>query len=290
MKTKKKTPSIPHEERYAYKYDPDRTPLDYFLLAKEGHCSEAICKGLGVSNTTLNEWLKTKPAMQYAQQQVESITKGGSGVSNFQEYVYKRLPEELQDVWDQIEMWHDHPSALVRLESIFAERPVRVRQSMFFHALIHCNFNASEACRMVGMSKSGLDRWIKEDPDFPRLLDEIQWHKKNYFEGGLIKLVKQGNVLATIFANRTANKDRGYGEKVEVNHTGAVQVDVAFSIDELELPLEVRVQVLEAIRAKKALAADNTAPALANGRKEEAINISARRVLDDDDEETEEEK
>ena len=74
--------------------------------------------------------------------------------------------------------------------------------------------------------------------------------KKNFFESSLIGLVEEGHPGAVIFANKTVNADRGYSEKLRIEHTA--QGNDLIDINELELDLDTRKKILDAIRSKKA--------------------------------------
>jgi len=255
----KKTPSKPthHLSKYS-----ENVPVDAYIHARTGMSNNAVAQTLGVNSTTFEAWLKRYPALAYALKRARGNMESKSA-ETFCAYVYRQLPAHLKELWDQISMWHEHESGLERIEAILGEQSTRVRQSLWVHAMIEANFNASEACRMVGISYGTLRKWVDNDPDFPALVDEIQQHKKNFFEGGLVNLVAKGNVLATIFANKTQNKDRGYAEKITVggtvnhNHTGTVTVNHV-PLSKLNLPLETRVQIREAMRQLKRTEAPDT--------------------------------
>jgi hypothetical protein len=79
------------------------------------------------------------------------------------------------------------------------------------------------------------------------LLVEVEQIKKDFFEEGLLKLVKAGDSSATIFGNRTLNRDRGYGEVTETRVSGVVGV-ASLPLDKLNLPVDVLRVVLNAVR------------------------------------------
>ena len=234
---------MPRKHLTTTKYDPAKTPIDAYILAKSGLSDPKLALALGCHESVFKEWKKRYVPLQYALEQARG--KDGSG-ETFSDYVYKRLTPELQRLWDEIEWWSENPSGFEAMEQALTKESVKVRQSLFMHAMVVCNFSASEACRKVGLSKSTVDFWLKEDPDFPRLIEEIQWHKKNFFEQGLVKLVNEGNPLAIIFANRTLNRDRGYSEKLLVEHSGTV-THLLIPLQRLNLPMEVLLQIEEAM-------------------------------------------
>jgi hypothetical protein len=120
---------------------------------------------------------------------------------------------------------------------------------LFLFALVEGNWNPSAACGKVGISKQTLETWCRTDNGFADLMDEIVWHKKNWAESALMQLVDRGDSPATVFVNKTLNADRGYNVKQTVEHTGVVNHEhVVISVEELDLPLEIKRLVLEAYR------------------------------------------
>ncbi len=247
----------PNQRGMPSKFDPDKHPIDAFLLAKEGKTDNEIAQALGVDWMTFSSWTKKFPAVVYALSRARNVVneKGQTGAEMFREYVYNRLPVDLQRYWDHIDRWHDHVNGQERIEALLQPLGTQTRQSLFLHAMVHCNFKTADAMRMVNLSYSTMQKWIAEDPDFPKLLDQLIWYKKRFFEGALIKLVEEGNTLAILFTNKTQNRDLGYAEKIDVRHSGTVnhnlKVEVRYSIDRLNLPLETRKQILLAIREMK---------------------------------------
>lgn len=233
----------------------DRLYVKVYELAKSGLSESAIASAIGTTKATLSKWKSERPALRDAIKQAkqDSTLK----TPDIKEYIYKRLPSHLQDLWDEIDECEKEENGLLRAQALIEKQSKVTRQHFFLYALVDGNFNLSEACRKVCISRSTLERWIKDDPDFSELIDEIHWHKKNFFEGHLCKLIRQGDSSATIFANRTFNKDRGYGDslnfkgKVEHDHKGKVEHDHIHQhvdLDSLEgFPIEAKIQLLDAM-------------------------------------------
>src|SRR5690606_3058387 len=93
----------------------------------------------------------------------------------------------------------------------------------FLHALFVSRFNASQACRKLGISKKEFDRWKEEDLIFGKCVMDMEFHKGNFFESALMRLVEKGNPQATMMVNRTFNRDRGYNDVQEVQHSGKIE-------------------------------------------------------------------
>lgn len=223
--------------------------IDAYMLAYTGATNRDIAKVFLIEEDTFTKWLVSYPVLRYAVDKARG--KRNERPETFQEYVYGKLPPDLKALWDQIQFWSEHENSVVRIEELLQPHGDRVRQQLWLHAMICCNFNASEACAEVNISKRVIDRWLAEDNAFPELLQELEWHKKNYFEDAMVDLVGMRVFPAVIHANKTFNRDRGYGEKIEIDHKHTHTHKVHFvQMDKLQpyLDLETRVKIREAIR------------------------------------------
>lgn len=233
------------------KYNPDRHPIDIYLLARSGETDFVIAATLGISGPMLTQWRRKHPAVEYAISKARSVVEanGDTVTENFKGWVYRQLPADLQAHWRYINWWCDATNGRERIEAFLRPFGTEVRQSLWLHAMVCTNFNAPEACRLVCVNRKVVRDWTQRDPKFAELVDGLIWCKKQFFESALIGLVAEGNVMATIFANRTLNRDMGYGEQLELTTT--VKHEHEFSIDLLDLPTEVKRQLLDAMRRYK---------------------------------------
>lgn len=228
-----------------------------YALARTGMSDTTIGKALGFDTASMNRYKKNYPALVNAMSAGRKgmVLPGDSPVNSFHDFVLGRLPEHLQEIWTEIMDIDDERPGSVGLEEIdklFHREPIRSRQMVFVHAFIHCNFNFRAACSKVGISEHTYRQWRIEDPGFAEICKVIHAAKKDFFESALCNLVAEHNPSAVIFANKTFNRDRGYAEKVEVNHTGRIEHNVnVVSIDDLSLPLETRRQILQAMKDRQ---------------------------------------
>jgi len=226
--------------------------IDAYELAREGLSDEKIAAALGVSPATIQLWKRKRPGFRYALKQARKGASKCVHTEDFREYVYNRLPPRLQALWDLLQECEEEPNAVQRIEALLANEGKNTRQHLFLYALSHYNFSQSAARRALNLSRDIVRYWTKFDPDFAALIDELHQAKKDFFESALVGLVARGDSPATIFANKTLNRDRGYGEKIEHEHTGAVQHNLSVvAVDDLQLPLEVRKQILDALRNER---------------------------------------
>ena len=233
--------------------------VEVYIAAKSGMTENQISKVLGISVHTLRVWEKKKKAFKIALERGRAECKGKKGDSlSFREYVYGRLSYKNRKLWNKIIRLSKNTKKRKRpkdyieqIEVLLEKRGKRARQSLFLYAWVSSNFSISHALRKVNISRSTFELW-KRDADFHILFKEMEWHKKNFFEEYLCMLVKGGNPAATIFANKTFNRDRGYGEKIDVDMNLLGEIDHGvISVDHLKLDLDTRKALLKARREQK---------------------------------------
>lgn len=228
--------------------------LRAYLYARSGITDSAIAKLFGVTASQINGWIGKKPAFREALEMGRDLKSSGS----FREYIHGRLSPEMRELWDRINMAENVQNGTQRIEEMLANSGKTARQHLFLYSLVHCNFNQSEACRKVNIPVTTLHGWISNEPDFAKLIDEIHWHKGNFFEEALVKQIKAGDPVATIFVNKTFNKDRGYGDslKIDVNkkvtHEHTVEHRVVIDVE--RMPIELKRQMIAYLREQKELA------------------------------------
>ncbi len=198
--------------------------VDIYILAKTGMSNVQITKALGITNPTWLKWKEKYPEIKDSLRKARDATTDGGTAESFEQYVYRHLSTELKPLWDKlVTLKEEKTLSIEKIEDLLGGRGRQTRQRLFVHALVHSAFSTSKALEMVGVSKKRLDKWVEEDLGFRELLEEIQWHKKNFFEDQMLMLVKMGNPAAIIHANKSQNADRGYGDKLHiegnVNHT-----------------------------------------------------------------------
>lgn len=251
-----------------------------YQLAKEGMTDAEIARALGVSPNTYENWVSRdqtlKDALMQARRNRSSKERHGE---TFQEYVYDRLPSKLQDLWNKLEAAEKETNGVRKAEFLLDDCATPIRMQLFFHALVQFNFNASRACRIVGISRSTLNLWIETEAGFAELIDEFFWHKKNFFEDALVDLVRRRDSAAVIFANKTLNRDRGYNEKIDVNLTGQLDVDsTQVKVADLDLSLDQLRDLRDRIRDSKQKRADVKLISVeTNDGKEEAPKNGKKR-------------
>lgn len=196
----------------------------------------------------LQVWMEKHPELKLAKQLADERREQKNTLAG---YVFQRLSPDAREIWEEIQFWDGADSAYEKIESILSGKSVQLRQELFIHALVSNNFDVSTACRLVNLSLKQINDWRDTDMNFRALVEEIQFHKKNFFERALIGLVEQNHPGAVMFANRTLNADRGYGDKMKIEHTGQIDINHGFDIEDLELELDVKMKILDAIQRKR---------------------------------------
>lgn len=220
-----------------------------YQLARSGMNDLKIAKALGVTYKTFKRWKVKKRALRNA---LKDARKVETGFTTFQDYVYGRLPENLRTVWDDLTKQDTSYNTFEKIEGLLAQQGKKGRQHLFLYAMVNSNFNPTEACKAVNITRKTLQNWCENDPEFGELVAELDIAKKDFFEGALVAGVKEGDTNLIKFANATLNADRGYNPKQVIAHEGTVEVNHnVLRMDDIDLPLEDRRRILEALRARK---------------------------------------
>lgn len=240
------------------KHNKQKWTEDYYVtayeLAKSGLSDKGIAEVLGVSRVAFRLWKKEKPAFQKALDRGRRKQDGVRTANTFKDYVYDKLSDEAKALWDQLYSMEQENVGVAQIEALLADKGKDMRQQLVLHAITFSNFNLSRALSRVNVPKRTFDKWCAYDPDFANLIEELQWHKKNFFEGALCDLVSDGNSQAVLFANRSLNRDRGYSDKQEIEISGNIDHNhsvTVLDLSKIDLPLDVRKQLLKATREQE---------------------------------------
>lgn len=251
-----------------------------YIFAKEGMSQANMAQMFGVTHKMMELWIKNKPALRKAiDEGLAGQKRGTKGYySEFKDFAYGRLPPAAQKLWTKLEQAEaleddSREAAIASVKDLINSTGRRQRQMLFLHSLICTNYMTSLAIKRVGIPLHQIGDW-SEDPAFVELYKGIQEAKKDFFENALINLVRAGDTAATIFANRTLNRDRGYGDRLDVNVHA--QVDHSLKIDELGLSVETRRELLEKIRRND----ERKQIGYNGGKKEEVTDVEVEEVDD----------
>ena len=90
----------------------------------------------------------------------------------------------------------------------------RERQNAFLNALGKNGNHLTNACNSIGISRTIVHKWRKNEPDFDLKYREVKEGVIDDVEGALYKKAMDGNVTAQIYFLKTQGKNRGYVETI----------------------------------------------------------------------------
>lgn len=225
--------------------------LRAYDLARAGATNKSIAEDLGVSHDCFCRWEKKRPALRDAIARGRSQVKvDGSCSLSLRDYVYLRLPPDIQLLWDEVLRIQRERLPMTDTEALLQEQNTQVRQRLYVHALLATCFNPSKACRILCITYQEVMQWLKTDRNFLDLMEEVEWHRANFFEAHLCRAVARGDVQAAIFANKTYNASRGYRDGVKPPLEDTTPEETS-RLEELDLPVEVLEKIAEALDRKK---------------------------------------
>lgn len=237
-------------------------------ICRNGGTDRMIRDVLGISGATLTAWMRDVPLLAEGMQRARELLES-SAVERFFEYIHGHLPADLRALWEtmkrNVEDKDKLGGGLARNMELVAAEPVINQQHLFLHAYASSFFNASAAVRVLGISVRKLEVWQK-DAGFRRLLEEVNFHKKGYFQNALMGLVEKGDPRAILFANERVNREE-YGRRIGLEISGKVEVEHQHKMIMMKdvadrLSFDTRQELLEVFRA---IEAENAAEALGDG-------------------------
>ncbi len=259
--TKLNKDGTPRKKNAPQKRWMDRYADQAYDWAQQGMNDNQIARMIDVPTPTFFNWKKEHPELNEALEEARAgKTKNTTtGVEMFKDYVFNRLPDDLQEIWERIvgpqkgpgkKTWDEqnaNKEVLIELE----RKGEMARMRLWWQAFFHFGYNPYQACRCLNMARESYDAW-KKNPDFLAIYNETQTHKKFMFQGKLIELVQKGDPQAVLFVNKTINKDWGYNERIDVNLSGEVTHNHnVVSVSELNIDFETRKQMLEKLQQKQ---------------------------------------
>lgn len=242
----------------AKRYGPKYAVLAY-ECARDKKGTNKTCEELGISRQCFGNWMRTKKTFKFAVERGRDYAENNLGKNkrNLTDFIYDRLPRDLQKVWDGIHEREKSGSNGRRTAREVERMSTRERQSIFVHALCNTGFNASEASRVTMIPVDTFRQWRKRDKKFALLMKSVEEAQKDFIEGAFMELVGRKDVNAVLFGLRTKLRDRGYDPKVVIQHqvSGTVEHEHKHTItlDMIinRLPREAKALVLTTVRQLK---------------------------------------
>ncbi|MBN1460103.1 MAG: hypothetical protein JXA57_11225 [Armatimonadetes bacterium] len=92
--------------------------------------------------------------------------------------------------------------------------------------LAACHGQVYLAAERLGCWPSALYARIRKDPELQSIIDLYDGRRVDAAELKLEQAIKNGESWAVLFTLRTKGRDRGYSEKVEVEQSGRLSIDL----------------------------------------------------------------
>ena len=222
-----------------------------YELAKNGYSKKKIANACGITRHTLKIWFEKHEVCKKAYLKgAKLFASEGNQTTTFTNYVSEHLPKKIQKKWDKIMVLGNRPRGPERVQAFLEAQDKVVQQYLFIHSLISCNFQKTKALKKIGLTYNKLHSWM-QDVEFSTMVDFVHELRGDFFEDHLSQLVSEGDAKALIFVNRTFNRKRGYGDRLDVNVDGHVNYHHTISIDDTEMKLEDKKKLLNQIRTKQ---------------------------------------
>jgi hypothetical protein len=86
----------------------------------------------------------------------------------------------------------------------------------------------TQAAKTLGISRRHLHTLINRHPTIKEALDDAREEMKDFAESKIYQGINNDNTALLIFYAKTQMKDRGYIERQEIDHSGAVKIEVIY--------------------------------------------------------------
>jgi len=100
-----------------------------------------------------------------------------------------------------------------------AQKSTEIRKKLMLNALQKTLYNVTAACTIAEVPRRTFYTWLEDDPEFKRAVEEVPEIALDFAEQALLKKIKGGDTIATIFYLKTKGKKRGYVEKQEIDNS-----------------------------------------------------------------------
>ncbi len=218
-----------------------------YELARDGMAVTNIGPAIGITEYMWKKCWKGIPAVRDAAKRGMEANKSRKDYDGMPGYVFRHLPKELREVWNELERVFDvekDPEAFV--EGIMSGFGISARKALYLHALVCSSFDGHAACRKIGVTSENVIDWCRNDPGFAKLVkEEVLEIKKDLVEGAVFKAVQRGSTPELLWAAKCLLKSRGYStskdeaqDRVADALTAKVTLD-ALGVEDLKALLQV---------------------------------------------------
>lgn len=95
-------------------------------------------------------------------------------------------------------------------------RTTKMKQA-FLDKFVNTLGNISGTCKDIGIDRPTFYMWLKKDPEFKQMVEDVPEVRLDFAEQQLNKLIRADHPAAIIFFLKTKGKHRGYVERTEVD-------------------------------------------------------------------------
>lgn len=126
----------------------------------------------------------------------------------------------------------------------------KVKQKAFLKALEAGLGVVTVASKATGISRNTHHVWMKNDLEYREKVHELNDVALDFAESSLHQQIKDKVPVSTIFYLKTKGKERGYGQELELKHSGSIDVPLV-TMDEETLQLEKERLLKNALKKQK---------------------------------------
>lgn len=188
-----------------------------YQLARSGLTNGQIASHFGVTMGEMRKWVEDRPALELA---IKEGRNRKSGPTNF---IFGKLSEKAQACWRRVMKAEKETNSVRKIELLFGHYGEGIKKELFLHCLAGSHFNPSKACRKVGIPYREYQGWINNDYEFAQLIIEMGEHRGNFYDEKFNELVEEKEPSVVVWAQKTYNRNRGFGDKVEIKHSGEIK-------------------------------------------------------------------
>jgi DNA-binding XRE family transcriptional regulator len=148
---------------------------------------------------------------------------------------------------------------MTEIKSVVDGALLEQKQQRFLDVFGENNYNVTNTCRAMGVTRAVVKGWEKKNPDFSSALDVLQDEKEDFAEDAIIKLVKEGNMVASIFLAKVLLSKPNFGRRHAYIDTPqpAGRVDHVIKFDQDQLDAMVRGRLMDRNKYEKMLSLDD---------------------------------
>jgi len=100
---------------------------------------------------------------------------------------------------------------------------IKGKKKQFLEELTKSQGIISTATDKTGIHRQTYYIWINKDKKFKEAVQNIQNKLDDFYEAQFIKLTNEKNDKIILHAAKTRLKKRGYGDKLELQHSGEIE-------------------------------------------------------------------